>query len=322
MASPRILEWKHLTGKSIEKLDRDRTIVAVTCSPLEVHGPHLPTIADMCEAEGLFDALMDRLLLRYDDLTFLRLPPTFVAADVLPHVGSLKFSPQLVANVMEELGTTLVRQGFRNIWVSNFHAGPRHVLAIEKACDRVNRRRGGRMISVFSLVARRLTGGGTSLAALLDGVGGLSRKELEGDAHGGVVETALLLHLIGKHVDADYTNLPPRTLELKLATAGKKPLQKGDKPTLFEIFRSLPLRAGYYEDETYSGSPSFATAELGQKYLDILADEAVIALSELLDGTIGPEDCFSPLFRFRHLMLNRTLGRVFDRVFARKRSPV
>ena len=78
----RVLDWQNLTGAKIASLDPAQTVVVVSCSPLEVHGPHLPTAADMCEAEGLFTRTLAILADDHPDLVFVRLPPVYVAADV------------------------------------------------------------------------------------------------------------------------------------------------------------------------------------------------------------------------------------------------
>ena len=38
----RVLKLERLTHDKLKSLDRTRTIVIATLSPLEVHGPHLP----------------------------------------------------------------------------------------------------------------------------------------------------------------------------------------------------------------------------------------------------------------------------------------
>lgn len=317
-----IRRWQDMTGPQIARLDPEKTIVLVTCSPLEVHGPHLPTSADMTESEGLLEATAMKILERRSDITFVSLPPVYAASDVLAHRGSLKFSPNVVTAMLEELGATLVRQGFKSIWVGNFHAGPRHILAIERACDRVNRKLGGKMVSVFSLLVKRITGGSSDAAAFLADVGGISKADLNGDSHGGVVETSMLLHLVGQHVDPTYADLPARSLELDLERAGKAPLQKADRPTVFEIIRSLPLRARYYDRETYAGIPGRASAELGKEYLDRFSSESATALLEVYDGTTPLEAQFSPMWPFRRVMLSNLVYRIFDKVVGLKPSPI
>jgi len=318
----RIVEWAHLTARAHAALDLATTVVVVTCSPLEVHGPHLPLLADVGEAEGLFGRALARMAERDPRLTFVRLPPVWVATDVVPQRGSVRFRPATVVRVLEDLGTSVARQGLGDIWVGNFHGGPRHILAIEEACARVQRRTGARMISVFSLLARRLTGGSSDLAERLGGLGGISTEELRGDAHGGLIETAMLLHLFGGDVDPAYRTLPPRSIEILLAERGRPPLQKGPRPTVLELLRALPYKLRYFETETYAGAPAKATPELGRQYLEVLAGEAAQALGELRAVAIGPRDCHSPLWPYRHLLMSRPLGWLFEKLVATRPSPV
>ena len=52
-AHPTWIRWETLTKKQFDAIDRANAVVFVTCSPLEVHGPHLPLGADFLEGEGL-----------------------------------------------------------------------------------------------------------------------------------------------------------------------------------------------------------------------------------------------------------------------------
>lgn len=317
-----IRNWHELTGNDVARLDRERTVVLVMCSPLEVHGPHLPLMADIREAEGLTELAAERLAMKHPEIGFVRLPWIFAAADVLPHAGSIKFSPQTVAKVIEELGTSLGRQGFRHVWIGSFYGGPRHVAALEVGAHRAWKKTGVEMISIFSLLVKKLTGGSSDLADFLGGIGGISKEELKGDSHGGLVETAILLHLAGRHVDPEHVRLPPRSMEIERAERGLPPAQKGPKATFLEILQSFPMKQRYYERETYAGAPARATAGLGEKYLDRLADAAVEALSDRYVGKIGVEQCRSPLWPVRHVMMSRVFGDAFERLVSTKRSPV
>ncbi len=309
-----ILEWKHLTGRAIDALPRDRTIVYVSSSPLEVHGPHLPTLTDICEAEGLTQATFHKLMDRHPDLIFLGLPPIYVAADVLPHVGSLKFRQSTITRVFEDLGRSLCAQGFRRIWVGGFHGGPRHFVSVERAAARVNRRYGGEMVSVFSLLMSHLTGGSSDLTSVLEHIDGVERVDLEGDAHGGVIETSIMLQLLGAHVDGVYAELGPNTLDRKLAREGQAPLAVGSRPTVKELLRGFKLKLKFYEEETYSGAPSKANAVLGQQFIDVLSDRCADALEEVLSGQRGPADCHSPAWPMRWLFTSELLSQAFERV--------
>jgi creatinine amidohydrolase len=322
LASSRITDWHRMTVSEFRALDPKRTVVLVACAPIEVHGPHLPMCADVREAEGLHDLAARKLLELDPETRFIRLPAVCMGADVLPQRGSVSFSPHTVIRVLEELGRTLAHQGFQHIWVSNFHGGPRHVLALEQACHNVNRRHGTKMLSIFSLLLKKLTGGSSDLADRLGGIGGISTEELRGDAHGGLVETAMLVALEGSEVDPSYPSLPPRSLEIQLQEQGRPPLQKGEKPTLFEMLRSLPLRQRYYETETYAGAPAKASAELGRAYLEELSRDSAEELLAVWRGTTQASEAHSPLWKLRHVLLNRGVGWLFDRLFAGQRNTV
>lgn len=56
--TPQLLRWEALTKKDFDGIDRERAVVLVTCSPLEVHGPHLPMGADALEGEGLTERML------------------------------------------------------------------------------------------------------------------------------------------------------------------------------------------------------------------------------------------------------------------------
>ena len=316
------LQWQHLTGKQIDAIDRDKAVVLVSSSPLEVHGPHLPTITDVCEAEGLMLAAVRKVAAERPDLIFLHLPPLWMAADVLPHVGSIMFRSSTVQRSLEDLGRSLCKQGFKRIWVSNFHGGPRHFVPIEVAADRVNKRYGGQMVSIFGMMLASLTGGATDLGTILGHLPGVTADDLAGDNHGGAIETAMMLHLLGEHVRReDFIDLAQRTVGIKMREQGHGPLQEGERPTLRELLRGFRYKIKYYEDETYSGQPALANAELGGQVIDVLSDYASKALLELLDGKRPLDQCRSPLFKVRWLFTIEAIGKAFERA-VRYRSQV
>jgi creatinine amidohydrolase len=308
------LDWKDLTGADIDALPREHTVVLVSVSPLEVHGPHLPTICDNLEAEALSHCAAEKLKARHPELVFLHLPPIYTAADVLPHVGSIAFRSSTIRAVLEDLGRSLCKQGFARIWVSSFHGGPRHFVPIEMACAAVNARYGGAMVSTFGLLLNLLTGGSTSLDAVLGGVDGVVAEDLRGDAHGGAVETSILLHLAGERVREGWQTLPQRTVDIALRERGLAPIEApGTRPSLGRLFRGFRHKIKYFEDETYAGKPSVASDDKGAAFVDILAEHAATALDEVLRGERALSACYSPLWKARWLFANERLGRAFER---------
>lgn len=320
MADVQALRWESLTKRQFDAIDRERAVVLVSCSPLEVHGPHLPMGADALEADGLSERMLRFLPERHADRTFLKLPFVYAATDTVPQPGSLYFQPATTVTVLSDLGRTLAAQGFRHVLVGNFHGGPRHFLAIEKACRRVQRRHGIGMISLFSLMITRLTEGTSNLDDVLGAVPGVDRADLVGDTHGGLVETSQLLALHGDWVDPEYKALPRQTVDSWLAEQGQPPKPARPKG-LSELVRSFRVTQQFFVERSYTGTPAAASAEIGERFLDVLGGKAAEGVTELLDGTIGPEDCHSPIWRFRFLFLNPGVTRLVNRLIG-FRNPI
>lgn len=321
MTAFHIHDWQHMTGAAIDALPRERTVVLVTSSPLEVHGPHLPTVTDICEAEGLTEVVARKMHAMHPELVFVRLPPIYVAADVLPHIGSIKFRQATITQVFRDLGRSLAAQGFKDVWIAGFHGGPRHFTSIEVACAETNRRYGARNISVFSLLMQVLTGGHTDLSTLLAGEEGPTEEDLRGDAHGGAIETSIMLHLLGQHVDPVWRETGPNNVDLWLARKGEPPLPHDRRPSLRELFRMFAKKLKYYEEETWSGNPSLASAALGERYIDILSDQAVVALDEVWTGKRPPEACHSPVWKTRWIFTSHLVSDLFERAVG-YRNPI
>ncbi len=315
-ATPRLLRWETLTKTEFDEIDPAAAVVLLTSSPIEVHGPHLPLGADALEGEGLAERMLRFLPERHRSRTFLKLPFLYVASDVVPQRGSLFFRPSTAVTVLTDLGCTLAAQGFRDIFISSFHGGPRHFLSIERACENVNRRHGTRMVSVLSMMTRRLTEGTSNLDDVLGDLPGIHRADLEGDTHAGIIETSQLLALHGDWVDPDYKNLPRSTVDTWAQSRGEKrsTAGRGDPRRLLQMIRSYRFVLEYFNQATYSGAPAGASAELGERILDTLAERAAEACAELLDGEIGPEECHSPLWRLRFLFLNPLMTRLTNRL--------
>jgi len=315
-SAPRPLRWETLTKQAFDRIDREQAVVLLTCSPLEVHGPHLPLGADALEGDGLAERMLRFLPAHHQQRVFLKLPFIYAATDTVPQPGSLYFQPSTTIRVLTDLGRTLAAQGFRDVLVSNFHGGPRHFLAIERACVRAQRRYGLRMVSVFSLMISRLTNGTANLDDVLARIPGVTRRDLEGDTHGGLIETSQLLALHGDWIDPDYEQLPRQTVDTWLESRGERRSEagRGDPRRFLAMLRSYQHGLQFFETCTYSGAPGGATAEIGERILDTLAGHAGEAVGELLDGTIGPEDCHSPVWKLRFLFLNPLMIRLSNRL--------
>jgi creatinine amidohydrolase len=314
MDAPTVLRWETLTKRRFDEIDPANAVVLVTCSPLEVHGPHLPLGTDAMEGDGLAERTLRLLPERHRGRTFLKLPFVYAASDTVPQAGSLPFRVSTTIRVLEDLGRSLAAQGFRDVWVSNFHGSPRHFLAIEVACHRVTRKLGIRMVPVFSLMVRRLSVEGSELGDVLGHLPGVLREELDGETHGGLVETSQMLALHGDLVDPDHKALPRRTVDLWLGERGEGPAARpaGSLAALPAMLRGFRHGIRYFQQETYAGAPAGASGELGEQILDTLAGHTAQAMAEVLDGKLPPEAWHSPLWKLRHVFVHPVAVRLAD----------
>ncbi|MDJ0787381.1 MAG: creatininase family protein [Myxococcota bacterium] len=315
MPEPEILRWETLTKKRFDQIDRSQAVVMVTCSPLEVHGPHLPLGADCLEGEGLAERTLRHLPERHQARTFLKLPFVYAASDPVPQPGSIAFRPTTTQAVLEDLGRSLAAQGFQNVVVSNFHGSPRHFVSIEKACHDVSKATGMNMIPIFSLMLGRLNERGDSeLGQVLGQLEGVTAEDFDGDTHGGLVETSQLLALHPDWVDPDYKELPKRTVEMWMEENGqKKKRADGRKLSEFpDLLRGFKAGLTYFTEETYTGQPGRASAELGEQILDLLAGRTAEALVEILEGKLDREHWHSPVWKLQPLFTSGLAFRFFN----------
>jgi creatinine amidohydrolase len=315
MPQPTVIRWETLTKKQFDRIDRAQAVVLVTCSPLEVHGPHLPLGADALEGEGLAERALRFLPDHHQARTFLKLPFIYAASDGVPQPGTIAFQPSTTIAVLTDLGKSLAAQGFQNVVVSNFHGSPRHFLSIETACERVSQERGIRMVSIFSLMLSRLNReGGSELGDVLGHLPGLNKADLDGDTHGGLVETSQLLALHPDWVDPDYKQLPRRTVDLWLEETGRaKPAApRGKLASIPHMLAGFKAGIHYFSGDTYAGAPAGASAALGEQIMDLLGEKSAAALAEILDGTLPRDQWHSPFWKLRHIFVNPAAVRFFN----------
>jgi creatinine amidohydrolase len=254
----RIFRLAELSYTTLDVLDRERTVVIFTVSPLEEHGPHLPVGTDLFEAEFLAEELAGRILEKKPGWTVLMGPPIPIGASAFDHAGTLLARPRTVRNVTLDYGAALARHGFRYILVTNAHAGPRHVVALEEAAAVVSRRFGVRMLSLSGSILWKLLRG--KLTSQLEPLLGRALTPLEwtairGDAHGGLWETSLILRIRPELVDPSFIRLPQIRFLLIDALRKNYPLRLGNKMG-------------------YIGAPAAATAEFGEGARRMLVDVA------------------------------------------------
>jgi creatinine amidohydrolase/Fe(II)-dependent formamide hydrolase-like protein len=183
----------------------------------------------------------------------------------------------VVRDAVADYGRALARAGFRYILVSNGHAGPGHLVALEEAAALVSRRHGVAMASFTGHMAWEFFRGrylARIEAALGRPLTGQERRAFADDAHGGWWETSLMLLLRPDLVDSGYQGLPPARY-----------------PMLRRLRPNYPTRDG---GQGYVGDPARADIAFAKATLEVLVAEAAQLAEALIDGRLHARHLRSP----------------------------
>jgi creatinine amidohydrolase len=268
-----------MSTPALDALDRARTVVVLTVSPLEVHGPHLPVGVDAIAARYFAETLAERLAAARPGWTVLLAPTLHLGSFTFDAVGTVSVRQRVVRDALVDYGSSLARGGFRYILVANGHGGPGHLTALEEAAATVSRRHRVAMASFSGHLAWQFLRGRyleKIAAALGRPLSADEREAFADDAHGGWFETSLMLLLRPDLVDQSYRTLPPARYSL----AGR-------------VVPNFPLRNG---GRGYVGHPALADPAFARAAIEVLMAETMTLVDGLLDGTIPIHRGRSPFF--------------------------
>jgi len=270
---------EELSTPGLDALDRDRTVVILSVSPLETHGPHLPLGVDAFTARYFSEAIAERVVASRPGWVVVLAPTLHVGSFTFDTIGTVRVRQRVVRDLVVDYGRALARAGFRHILVSNGHGGPGHLVALEEAAAIVSRRHRVTMASFTGHLAWEFLRG-RLLPQIEAGLGRpLSPTEREAfseDAHGGWWETSLMLALRPDLVDDGYRTLPAARYTLRE-----------------RLVPNYPLRHG---GSGYVGHPAMADPTFARATTDALLVEAMTVVDGLLDGRIRPAERRSPFF--------------------------
>ncbi|GGK47621.1 creatininase family protein [Salinarimonas ramus] len=169
--------WQDLTTEDFRRLPADTVAILLTAA-IEQHGPHLPVSVDTTILEGL----LARALGSLSGAPVLVLPTMCVGkSDEHAHFpGTLTLDWKTTGELWRQVGLSVARAGVRRMMIVNSHGG---------------------QVQLIDVVARQLRiEAGLFVAAvhwpaLWSGEDRLSEVERRHGIHGGLVETAMMLHL-------------------------------------------------------------------------------------------------------------------------------
>lgn len=285
-----VYRLEEMSTPALDALDRMRTAVVLTVSPLETHGPHLPVGVDAFAARHFARAVADRLVAQRPDWSVVLAPTLHLGSFTFETVGTIAIRQRVVRDALVDYGRSLARSGFRWIFVANGHGGPGHLAALEEASAIVSRRHDITMASFTGHIAWEFFRGRylpKIEAALGRALTDDERQALTEDAHGGWWETSLMLMLRPDLVDESYRDLPPARYTLAERMVPNYPLRRGGLG--------------------YVGHPALADPVFAKATIEVLTAEAMDMVDGILDGRLRPR---SPFFAVPLLRTNfwRGLG--------------
>jgi creatinine amidohydrolase len=246
------MRFPEMTAPEIRSVDRNSTVVVAPIAACEQHSQHLPVITDTvlvgAVADGLEAARPDRVLL---------LPVQWLGASEhhLPFGGTLTATLPTYEQMLIEIVTPLLRDGFRRVLLLNGHGGnidPLHVAL-------------RRLDAAFPEAV--LTGAAywelaaAEIAALCEG----PRKSM---GHACEIETSMMMHLRPDLVRKDRIQDDP---------------SPGFAPD--GLFHAVDF--GRRTERGAVGYPSFASAEKGKRMLEAIVPKVVEVADRVLEMPLG-----------------------------------
>jgi creatinine amidohydrolase len=204
-----VLHLEDLTWPELDALERAKTVVFIAISPMEEHGPHLPIGTDFYTAQHFTDTLARAVEAARPGVVALVMPPVPLGAGTMPMRGSVNVTVDLVFDVARQIGAAFARDGFRTIVFTNGHLSAWHMIALENAALWVSRRFGVQCIAPSASIVRAVLRRGAIATAIGDRLAAAEITELQRGAHGGMLETSLMLHLHPNLVRDVFATLPP-----------------------------------------------------------------------------------------------------------------
>lgn len=233
--------WERLTFARLDALDRDIPVV-LPLGAVEQHGPHLPLATDRLVAEHLCARLDAEL---GDGV--LTLPP--VAVGHSEHHrgfrGTLSVRHNTLLDQINDIGTCVLEDGFRNLVLLNAHGGNEGIAQV--ALEQLGARWPGRRIvrtTWWRVAAEELTA--------------ISETAPGGVGHACELETSVLLFAYPDLVD--LAAAPVRTNEPAFAWDTADMLRPSNA-TLYRSFADI-AETGVF------GEPRAATAQKGKAISD------------------------------------------------------
>lgn len=128
-----IVRYDLITRDKLLTLDREKALVLIAVSPLEVHGGFLPLGTDFLEAMMMFDWVKEGLKKRKEKITVIEVPPLPLGwSGIRGMTGTIHIRHKTLRDVLYQFIEGFIKSGFRNFFISSAHHGNIHAYILEE----------------------------------------------------------------------------------------------------------------------------------------------------------------------------------------------
>ncbi|WP_190809707.1 creatininase family protein [Flagellimonas sp. S3867] len=249
--------YDELTSTQIGQLDKQIPLVLVL-SATEQHGPHLPIATDRMIGEHFARTLHKQIPEKV-----LLLPTVSVGCSEhhMDFSGSLTLSHETFIKQVEDIVTSVVKHGFKNIILLNSHGGNQGVgqVLVEKLGYRFSQ------INLVLVTWWKL--GDKEFSAL-------NESGPNGTGHAGEFETSLLLLIAPHLVHLDKLEKGKHSSTFSWAIGD---MLKGPKVSLYRSIKKMTSNGVY-------GDPTHASKEKGERITKIVVGKLEEIVVDLLEA--------------------------------------
>lgn len=228
------------------------TVAILPCGATEAHGPHLPLNTDVIISEGMARRAAEKL--RRSGIGVLILPSlAYTPAEyAAAFAGTVTISPRTLKLLLIDIARNLQSQGFVCLALANSHFDPANVAVLRETSEAI--RSMGLPVAYPDFTRRALAQT-------------LTEEFVSGACHAGQFETSLIMA-----ERPDLVNDPAR-----------RALTPNPSSLLAAFTKGAKNFADAGGPDAYFGDPGAATADEGERSLNIMADALVSAVHRELE---------------------------------------
>lgn len=280
----------------IDVPDKDKAIVLIPISPMEIHGKYLPLSSDYIECYLALELLKNILKKERSDKKF-----TLVEFPGIPlgtgtnrgHPGTIHVSRKTIYELCKGVFDSLVRAGFRKMLIMSVHHGMIHSFSMEEAANHVMRKYKQldvRILSPNHWIAKTIYMDDPKavFTKYIERLGQapLSDEELKAinmDHHAGLMEIAFVNAINEKLVDPVYKTLGPNVETMDAQLKGLIIRKWAAHPPKEPLGCGYNANPSFYDKRDWYALFAAMISDIGLRYVDALVDPSREPLGPLIN---------------------------------------